>query len=130
MSIYHAKKTADVDFFEEVYSSLVKRKRDFVFSRTQLNKIIKMCEENNISILYDIVLNKTDSIDYIELIPVSFYDNVCRQMERKQANRLSYEYTELSSQISTKQYFGLSTTENKQTKHEWKNFGLVGTVKF
>ena len=130
MSIYHAKKTVDIDFFEEIYSSLVRRKRDFVFSRTQLNKIIKMCKENNVSMLYDIVLDKTDSVDYIELIPVSFYDNVCRQMERKQANRLSYEYTELSSQTSTKQYFGLSTTENKQTKREWKNFGLVGTVKF
>lgn len=131
MSSYQVKKTTDVDFNEEILLSLAKHRRDFVFSYTQLNKIKEMAIKAGISFVYDIVLDKTGTVDYIELIPVSFYDDSNRQMSRKEAHKNNYEYSELSTQVNTLKWFGIDIPkEKRQSNHEWNNHGLVGLVKF
>ena len=89
MSSYQVKKTTDVDFNEEILLSLTKHRRDFVFSYTQLNKIKEMAIKAGISFVYDVVLDKTGTVDYIELIPVSFYDDSNRKMSRKEAHKIT-----------------------------------------
>ena len=58
---------------DSVVGSLKKGYRDYCFTNKQLKEIIEKCHEANVSFAYRKQLDEDCKIEYIELIPCTFY---------------------------------------------------------
>lgn len=58
---------------DSVVGSLKKGYRDYCFTNKQLKEIIEKCHEANVSFTYRKQLDEDYKIEYIELIPCTFY---------------------------------------------------------
>ena len=58
---------------DSVFGSLKKGFKDYCFNHKQLKKIIEKCHETSVSMVYREQMNEDYELEYIELIPCSFY---------------------------------------------------------
>lgn len=58
---------------DSVVGSLKKGYRDYCFTNKQLKEIIEKCHEANVSFVYRKQLDEDYKIEYVELIPCTFY---------------------------------------------------------
>ena len=58
---------------DSVVGSLKRGYRDYCFTNKQLKEIIEKCHEANVSFAYRKQLDEDCKIEYIELIPCTFY---------------------------------------------------------
>lgn len=124
------------DFTKLILESLMLNQRDYCFNLKELKEIISECKKQNVSIIYKIKKNIINEIEYIELIPVKFYN----KKTKKEINSLQIEYEDVKDyhyiildkddNVMRKRY-GIQIKpkiKKRKNKKEWNNFNLKGSI--
>lgn len=77
-------------FAQVILDSLKHHEDDYVYRENDLRDVIKLCQENDISIIYDIYQDKYGKFDYAHLTPVRFFSDLgheCQQLERQEVTK-------------------------------------------
>ena len=121
---------------DSVIDSIKNNITDYCYTRKDLKAIIEACKKLNLTIVYEIELNKSlNTVDYIEIIPCKIYDRYTKQEVYGQFNRDeipdNFKYTSLCMKRSYNIAYGVKQETKKRIcnpKEAWKNFNLEGTI--
>ena len=87
MSVYkpYCKSEDTKSFAETIFDSIRYQEEDYLFKESDLQDLIRICREKEVSIIYEVTKDQKGEFDYAHIIPVRFFSDLgheAMQLER------------------------------------------------